>query len=146
MGFAARQPGRTARPLGRTRLGRTRPPTGVTALLTAAALALAGCGGGGDAGSSSSTSATAASNVTPQAVKIVDYTYKPETITVPTGATVEFDNKDSTAHTATSTESGAFESGAIQPGESGSITLRKAGTFAYYCAFHPFMKGKIVVR
>ncbi len=126
----------------------TRPPTGVVVLLASAVLLLAGCGGGGDTGPSSSNSATAASGAaaTPKAVRIVDYTYKPETITVPTGTTVEFKNKDTTAHTATSTESGIFESGAIQPGKSGSITLKKAGTFAYYCVFHPFMKGTIVVE
>jgi plastocyanin len=128
-------------------LGRTRPLAGVAGLLLAsAALLLAGCGGGGDTGSSSSTSATAASGAAAQSVTIADYTYKPETITVPTGTTVEFQNEDSTAHTATSTESGSFESGSIQPGKSGSITLKKAGTFAYYCAFHPFMKGTIVVE
>lgn len=77
---------------------------------------------------------------------IQDYTYKPASITVPAGTTVTFTNKDTTAHTATSKESGVFESGAIQPGKSGKITLEKAGTFTYYCAFHPFMKGTIVVE
>lgn len=77
---------------------------------------------------------------------IVDYTYKPAAITVAPGATVSFSNEDSTAHTATSKDSGLFDTDAIQPGKSGAVTLEKAGTFTYYCVFHPFMKGTIVVE
>jgi plastocyanin len=122
----------------------TRPRAGAVCLLLAAvAIAMVGCG---SSGSSSSPSSTAAKGASAQAVTIKDYTFKPAKITVPVGTTVDFSNEDSTAHTATSTESGAFESGAIQPGKKGAITLKKAGTFTYYCAFHPFMKGTIVVE
>ena len=125
----------------------TRPRAGVVCLLLAVfAIAIAGCGSSGGTGSSSSTGASAAAGSTAHAVTIKEYTFKPGTITVPVGTTVDFSNEDTTAHTATSTESGVFESGAIQPGKSGSITLKKAGTFTYYCAFHPFMKGTIVVE
>jgi plastocyanin len=125
----------------------TRPRAGAVCLLLAVfAIAIAGCGSSGGTGASSSPSSTAAGGASPQAVTIKDYTFKPAKITVPVGTTVDFSNDDSTAHTATSTESGVFESGAIQPGKSGTITLKKAGTFTYYCAFHPFMKGTIVVK
>lgn len=77
---------------------------------------------------------------------IKDYTYAPATITVPVGTTVTFTNRDSTPHTATSKKPGAFESGSIDTGRSGEVKLEQAGTFAYYCAFHPFMKGTIVVE
>jgi plastocyanin len=79
-------------------------------------------------------------------VRIEDYLYKPATVTVPKGATVSFTNRDSTPHTATSKESGLFESGSIDTGKTGEVTLEKTGTFAYYCLFHPFMKGTIVVE
>ena len=128
-------------------MGSTRPLAGAARLLLAAvAVALVGCGSSGGTGSSSSSSPSGTANAAPKAVTIKDYTFKPAKITVPEGTTVDFSNEDSTAHTATSTESGVFESGAIQPGKSGSITLKKAGTFTYYCAFHPFMKGTIVVE
>jgi plastocyanin len=128
-------------------MGSTLPLAGAARLLLAAvALLLVGCGGSGGTGTSSSSSATADSSATPKAVTIKDYTFKPAKITVPAGTTIDFSNEDSTAHTATSTESGVFESGAIQPSKSGSVTLKKAGTFTYYCAFHPFMKGTIVVE
>jgi plastocyanin len=79
-------------------------------------------------------------------VTIADYLYKPANITVPKGTTVKFTNQDSTQHTATSREEGVFESGSIDSGKSASIKLEKTGSFAYYCLFHPFMKGTITVE
>lgn len=77
---------------------------------------------------------------------IRDYTYEPAAITVPKGSTVTFTNRDSTPHTATSKESGLFESGSLGTGKSSQVVLDESGTFAYYCLFHPFMKGTIVVE
>jgi plastocyanin len=120
--------------------------------LVVAALVFAGCGGGDDADSTpsgSSPNPAAASSSGPQAVKIVDYIYKPADLTVATGTTVEFTNQDSTPHTATSkatsNKAGAFETGSIDTGKSAEVTLEEPGTYAYYCAFHPFMKGTITV-
>jgi plastocyanin len=114
-------------------------PAAPAALLVGFALLLAGCGGGGGGTDSSSSGSAAApgssgSGQSSKAVTIKDYTFKPATITVPI------------AHTATSKESGVFDTEAIQPGKSGSVTLETAGTFTYYCVFHPFMKGTIVVE
>ena len=39
-----------------------------------------------------------------------------------------------------------LQSGAIKPGESFTQTFDKAGTFEYFCEFHPNMKGTIVVK
>jgi plastocyanin len=117
--------------------------------LVVAALVFAGCGGGGDTDSTPSGSpsgSAAASASGPQAVTIADYTYEPAQLTVPAGTTVEFTNEDSTPHTATSKQSGAFETGSIDTGKSAEVTLEDPGTYAYYCAFHPFMKGTITVE
>jgi plastocyanin len=116
-------------------------------LLVMAALVLAGCGGGGDADSTPSGSPSSpASSSEAQAVTISDYTYGPAQLTVPAGTTVEFTNKDSTPHTATSKQSGAFETGSIDTDKTAKVTLEDPGTYAYYCAFHPFMKGTITVE
>lgn len=122
----------------------TRPRVGAALLsLAASAILLLGCGS--DSGGTDQTSAapggSGASTVT-----IKNYIYKPATITVPKGTTVTFTNQDSTAHTATSKESGVFESGPIEPGKSAKVTLDTSGTFTYYCLFHPFMKGTITVE
>jgi plastocyanin len=118
----------------------TRPRVGAVCLLLLAVIA--GCGSGGDGTDQSSPAG--ASGTT--AVTIKDYIYKPASITVPKGTTVSFTNRDSTPHTATSKESGVFESGSIDTGKTDKVTLEKSGTFAYYCLFHPFMKGTIVVE
>jgi plastocyanin len=135
--------------------GRTRPAVGAARYLPAAlaialvgAIPLVGCGSGGgtDSTSASSSGAASAAPSKPQAVTIVDYTYKPAEITVAAGTTVEFTNQDSTPHTATSKQSGAFETGSIDTGKSAKVILDKPGTYAYFCAFHPFMKGTIEVE
>jgi plastocyanin len=124
-------------------MGSTRPPAGVVILLLAATAALlVGCGSGDDGAGRTSSSAGASAT---KAVTIRDYTYEPATITVPKGTTVTFTNRDSTPHTATSKQAGLFESGSLDSGKSGTVTLDESGTFAYYCLFHPFMKGTVVV-
>jgi plastocyanin len=123
----------------------TRPLVGVVCLsIAASAFLFLGCGSDGSGTDQTSAPKAAAPGAT--AVTIKDYIYKPSTIAVPKGTTVTFTNRDSTAHTATSKESGVFESGPIDTGKSGEVTLEKSGTFAYYCVFHPFMKGTIVVE
>jgi plastocyanin len=125
-------------------MGSTHPPVGAVYLLLAAIAALlVGCGSSD--GAADSSSAGSASGVA-KTVTIKDYLYKPASITVPKGTTVTFANRDSTPHTATSKQSGVFESGSIHTGKSAAVTLEESGSFAYYCLFHPFMKGTIVVN
>lgn len=83
-------------------------------------------------------------------VQIKDFKYAPATITVAPGTTITWTNRDSAPHTATSGASpnadDVFESGTITKSASKSVTVRKRGTFTYYCAFHPFMKATVIVR
>jgi manganese oxidase len=128
----------------------TLPWVGAVLLLTAGAVLLVGCGssgGGTDQTASASSGAPASGgHDSAHAVTIKDYIYRPASIIVAQGTTVAFANHDTTAHTATSKQSGVFESGPIDPGKSAKVTLEKTGTFTYYCLFHPFMKGTIVVE
>ena len=70
--------------------------------------------------------------------------FSPAKLTVNSGDTVEWVNKDILAHTATST-AGGFDSKVIQPGKSWKLVVKKKGDFAYLCSFHP-MNGQLVVR
>jgi plastocyanin len=65
--------------------------------------------------------------------------------TVALGTTVEWKNDDPLAHTVTASD-GAFQSPLIEPGQTWRHTFTSAGTYAFYCTPHPFMRGVIVVR
>ncbi|HEV2107824.1 MAG TPA: cupredoxin family copper-binding protein [Thermomicrobiales bacterium] len=79
------------------------------------------------------------------AVEIVSYTF-PEQLEVAAGTTVTWTNMDSVPHTVTSNPNGdAFQSGALREGETFTFTFTEAGTYEYFCEFHPGMKGTVVV-
>jgi plastocyanin len=73
--------------------------------------------------------------------------YTPQVITVIIGVnnTVVWVNQDVLVHNAIS-QTGAFSSGDISPGASFVYTFTQAGTFPYYCSYHPSMAGVIIVR
>jgi plastocyanin len=79
------------------------------------------------------------------AVKIDNFVFGPQTITVPVGGTVTWTNSDDIPHTAVSTD-GVFKSKVIDTDEKFSYTFTKAGTYSYYCSIHPKMTGQVVVK
>jgi plastocyanin len=78
-------------------------------------------------------------------VKIDNFSFGPETLTVPVGTTVTWTNRDDIPHTVVSTD-GVFKSQVRDTDEKFSYTFAKAGTYPYYCSVHPKMTGKIVVQ
>ena len=78
-------------------------------------------------------------------VKIDNFSFGPETLTVSVGTTVIWTNRDDIPHTVVSTE-GVFKSKVRDTDETFSYTFSKAGTYPYYCSVHPKMTGKIVVQ
>ncbi len=60
------------------------------------------------------------------------------------GDTIEWANKDVLAHTATA-RNGDFDV-MLPPKKSASLVVKKAGTFEYYCRFHPNMKAVLRVE
>jgi plastocyanin len=76
-------------------------------------------------------------------VKIDQLAYAPTKITAHVGDTVEWKNGDFVAHTATAT-GGAFDV-MIPAGATRRLLLKEAGSFPYYCRFHPNMKGELTV-
>jgi plastocyanin len=78
-------------------------------------------------------------------VKIDNFSFGPETLTVPVGATVTWTNKDDIPHTTVSTD-GAFKSKVMDTDEKFSYTFTKPGTYSYFCSVHPKMTGKVVVQ
>jgi plastocyanin len=79
------------------------------------------------------------------AVTIDNFTFGPQTVTVPVGATVTWNNHDDIPHTAVSTD-GVFRSKVMDTNESFTYTFTKAGTYPYYCTIHPKMTGQVLVK
>jgi plastocyanin len=77
-------------------------------------------------------------------VTIQNFAFSPGSVTVKTGDTITWTNRDSVPHTATASD-GSFNTGTLKQGASGSHTFTKAGTVAYICAIHPNMHGTVVV-
>jgi len=71
--------------------------------------------------------------------------FQPATITVNAGDTVVWVNKDPFPHTATAQDK-SFDSGEIAAAKSWKLVAKKKGTFGYICAYHPTMKGTLIVK
>jgi len=78
-------------------------------------------------------------------VTMQNFAFHPATLTVKAGDKVTWSNKDSAGHSATA-DDGSFDTGIISPGQSGSFTFAKPGTYKYHCTPHPFMQATIVVQ
>ncbi len=127
---------------GRSRLARLRSP---------ARRCVAGCGSGD---SDPATSAARSARRRPRQQRrrsrptrstIADFNFDPQTISVKAGTEVTWTNSDDATHTATA-DDGSFDTGDLDKGDSKSVTFDKAGSFTYYCRFHPFMKATVEVQ
>jgi plastocyanin len=75
---------------------------------------------------------------------IDNFTFKPDTVTIPVGSKIVWENDDDIPHSIVET-TGKFHSPALDTEDKFSFTFDKAGTFEYFCGLHPHMTGKIVV-
>lgn len=80
----------------------------------------------------------------PGAVRIAGFAFDPGATQVEPGTEVVWTNDDPTAHTVTA-DGGTFDSGPIDPGLPFTTRLDEVGTYTYFCAIHPTMKGTIDV-
>lgn len=78
-------------------------------------------------------------------VRVDNFTFGPDTITVPLNSTVTWVNKDDIPHVIDSND-GLFKSKALDTDQTFSFTFTKAGTYPYYCSIHPKMVGKVIVQ
>lgn len=130
-------------------------------LLTGMVTLLAGCGvtpsaappttpvplGANDNGMSPAHPQATVSAAESAHVVIDNFTYSPREITVAPGSRVLWVNRDDVPHTVTSTaKPKAFNSGALDGEKSFAFTFQAPGTYDYFCAFHPHMTGKVIVK
>ncbi len=81
--------------------------------------------------------------------------FGPQNLIVKAGSTVKVVNDDFVLHTVTSTDAdpsnaqpapdGLFDAGILGNGESEQIKFDKEGTYNYFCAIHPYMRGTVTV-
>jgi plastocyanin len=91
-----------------------------------------------------------------------DFDFKPD-LTISVGETVSWVNRDDILHTVTSGKGqkqgvpGVSENKDAEPdglfdqemdgvGAEFSFTFEEAGTYSYFCAIHPGMRGKVTVE
>ncbi|WP_239069563.1 MULTISPECIES: cupredoxin domain-containing protein [unclassified Streptomyces] len=132
---------------------RVRPRRGRLAAASAicALLAVTGCSSSSSGGSSSTTTPTSppAGTASGAAARIVikDFLFNPASLTVAPGTVVTVLNEDKTPHTATATDSKAFDTGTIAGGKSATFKApATAGNYSYICNIHQYMKGTLTVR
>ncbi len=121
--------------------------------------AVAGCGpspGGSDP--SAAPAPAAAAKAVPETTRpapaaaaarvlIDNFAFAPRALTVAPGTRVTWVNRDDVPHTATSSaKPRAFQSGALDTDDTFSFVFTKAGTYEYFCAVHPHMTGKVIVK
>lgn len=88
--------------------------------------------------------AGAAPNVTVDVQMQRHDVFAPANVTIAVGDTVRWTNTDDEQHTTTS-DTGVWNSGPLNSGQSFAFTFNAPGTYGYFCAFHSGMRGTIVV-
>jgi plastocyanin len=78
-------------------------------------------------------------------VKIDNFTFTAQTITVATGTEVTWVNRDDIPHTVVS-QDGVFKSKALDTDDKFSFKFSQPGTYRYFCSIHPKMTAEVVVK
>jgi plastocyanin len=78
-------------------------------------------------------------------VKIDNFVFGPEALTVAVGTTVTWINQDDIPHTVVANDK-TFKSKVLDTDERFSFTFTKPGEYGYFCSLHPHMTGKVIVK
>lgn len=82
----------------------------------------------------------------PVTVKISNFVFAAQTITIPVGTTVTWINEDDIPHTVVANDKTTFKSKVLDTDDRFSFTFTKAGSYGYFCSVHPHMTGTVVVK
>src|SRR4051812_737097 len=77
-------------------------------------------------------------------VKIVDFNFDTPSVTLAAGDTLHWTNPGRAPHPPPA-DDGSWDSGSLTAGATFDQVFNTPGTFTYFCAIHPSMKGTIVV-
>jgi plastocyanin len=76
-------------------------------------------------------------------VKITNFSFDPQVLTIHKGDTVVWTNMDSVPHTVTGQD---FKSATLNKNDTFKFTFNNTGSFDYVCTFHTQMTGTVVVK
>jgi plastocyanin len=79
-------------------------------------------------------------------VSIDNFKFTPEVITVHPGQEVVWTNRDDVPHTVTATKKSFAGSGALDTDDHFSHVFTTQGQVDYFCAIHPHMTGRVIVK
>lgn len=114
------------------------PIAGLIALLIAAAPTVVGADHRSNSGAESPT-------LVVERVRIVNFAFRPRSLTISAGTRVRWVVREGTHSTTSNT--GLWNSGVLSQGEAFGRIFRKTGTFKYHYRVHPSaMRGIITVR
>ncbi len=97
------------------------------------------------AGRTKTFGATAVEDKPAMEVKIDNFVFSPNEMTVAAGSTVRWTNRDDIPHNVVSDDK-SFKSKVLDTDDAFVYTFTKPGTYTYFCSIHPKMTGKIVVQ
>ncbi len=89
--------------------------------------------------------ATADSAADKYRVKIDNFSFTPQTLTIPQGTKVTWVNADDIPHTVVADDK-TFKSKVLDTDEAFAFTFDQPGTYSYFCSIHPKMTAKIIVQ
>ena len=91
------------------------------------------------------TFAAASAQAANTEVKIDQFAFAPQRVTVKAGTTVTWINDDDIPHTVASSTK-LFKSKPLDTEDKFSFTFTTPGSYEYFCSIHPHMTGAIVVE
>ena len=123
------------------------------AVIAAVVTACGGSGGSGDAGGTTDTASAAQSatasgetTATTSAAITIENMAFGQPLTVAPGAQISVANMDTVEHSVTSQTAGAFDLH-VDGKQRGTLTApTQPGEYAFYCVYHPDMKGTLIVK
>ena len=104
------------------------------------AVVLAGC-------LAASMSGSASNAADPVNIRIGNFAFAPDVITVAVGTRVQWINEDDAPHVVIGVDNDTpIKSPALDTADKYAVVLDKPGTYKYFCSIHPHMVGTVVVK
>ena len=79
-------------------------------------------------------------------VRVDNFTFGPQSLTVPVNTTVTWINRDEEPHTVVSVEKQFKKSPPLDTDQEFTVVVGSPGTYSYFCSVHPKMTGTIIVK